>query len=310
MDLIQTMRTFARVVESGSFTRAADSLALPKTTVTKHIQFLEALVQAKLLNRTTRRVTVTLDGANYYERASRLITEVDELGTSMLNAKAVPRGRLRIDVGSTTASLVLIPALASFYEQYPDIQIEIGVIDHMVDLIADNVDCMIHTGKISDLSLVARRIATLPFVTVASPAYLARHGTPLHPHDLEKKGHVMVNHLAGRTRRMDVLEFNKAGERIEIEGFFKVAANESNALTAAVVAGLGISQLTEFIAAPLLESGQLIRILPEWSREPLVVYAVYPPNRHLSARVRVFVDWAAQLCSKRSQLARGQGVPA
>jgi DNA-binding transcriptional LysR family regulator len=301
MDQIQAMRTFVRVVESGSFTRAADSLAVPKGTVTKHIQALEALVHAKLLNRTTRRVTVTLDGAAYYERASRLLADLDHLGSSMVNAHATPRGRLRIDVGSATASLVIIPALPAFYALYPDIQIDIGVSDHMVDLMADNVDCMIHVGEIADQSLVARRIAHLPFVTVASPAYLERHGTPLHPLDLGKKGHSMVNQFSGRTRRMDAHEFSKDGKRVDVAAPYKVAVNESNALTTAVLAGLGVSQMVGFIAYPFLESGRLVEVLPDWTREPLSVHAVYPPNRHLSAKVRVFVDWAAQLCGKHPQ---------
>ncbi|MFZ3119891.1 MAG: LysR family transcriptional regulator [Variovorax sp.] len=303
MDQIQAMRVFARVVETGSFTRAADSLALPKGTVTKQIQALEARVRVKLLNRTTRRVTVTPDGAAYYERASRLLTELDDLDASMINAQANPSGRLRIDVGSSMANLLLIPAIESFYERFPDIQLDMGVSDRIVDLIADNVDCVIRVGEISDQSLVARRVGHLPFINVAAPGYLRRHGVPRHPHDLEKS-HRVVNHFSGNTRRMYPLEFNKDGEHIEPDAPYRLAVNESNSHTTAVLAGLGASQMVTFIAQPYLDRGELVQIMPDWTREPLPIYVVYPPNRHLSAKVRAFVDWTAELFGKHPQLQR------
>jgi len=305
MDQIQAMRIFARVVESGSFTRAADSLALPKGTVTKQIQALEARVRVKLLNRTTRRVTVTADGAAYYERASRLLVDFDDLDASMTDAQSMPQGRLRIDVGSATASLLLIPALSTFHERYPDIQLDLGVSDRVVDLVADNVDCVIRIGEVTDQSLVARRIGHLPFVTVATPAYLKRHGVPEHPHDLERKGHRLVNQFAPGGRRMYPHEFNKDGERIELTTPYRIAVNETTAHTSAVLAGLGVSQMVTFIAQPHLDGGALARVLPDWTREPLPVYVVYPPNRHLSAKVRAFVDWAAALFAAHPQLQRG-----
>lgn len=304
MDQIQAMRIFARVVESGSFTRAADSLALPKGTVTKQIQALEARVRVKLLNRTTRRVTVTADGAAYYERASRLLVDLDDLDASMTNAQSMPQGRLRIDVGSATASLLLIPALSTFNETYPDIQLDIGVSDRVVDLVADNVDCVIRVGEVTDQSLVARRIGHLPFVFVATPAYLKRHGVPMHPNDLERKGHLLVNQFAPGGRRMYPHEFNKDGERIELTTPYRIAVNEVTAHTSAVLAGLGLSQMVTFIAQPHLDSGALVRVLPDWTRDPLPVYVVYPPNRHLSAKVRAFVDWTAELFAKHPQLQR------
>ena len=304
MDQIQAMRIFARVVESGSFTRAADSLALPKGTVTKQIQALEARVRVKLLNRTTRRVTVTADGAAYYERASRLLVDLDDLDASMTNAQSTPQGRLRIDVGSATASLILIPALSTFYDRFPDIQLDIGVSDRVIDLVADNVDCVIRIGEVTDQSLVARRIGHMPFIITATPAYLKRHGVPLHPHDLESKGHRLVNQFSGSTRRMYAHEFNKDGECIEMTMPYKIAVNESTAHTNAVLAGLGVSQMVTFIARPYIESGVLVQVLADWKRDPLPVYVVYPPNRHLSAKVRAFVDWAADLFAKHPHLQR------
>ncbi len=301
MDQIQSMRMFTRVVEAGSFTKAAESLDVPKGTVTKQIQHLEARLRVKLLNRTTRRVTVTPDGAAYYERTIRLLNDLDDIEASMTNAQANPKGRLRVDIGSSVARLIVIPALASFYERYPDIQLDLGVSDRPVDLITDNVDCVIRGGELHEQSLVARRIGNIAFMTVASPDYLRRHGTPQHPLDLEQ-GHHTINYFSARTGRQYPHEFEKDGEHIDISGRYQLAVNESNALTEAVLAGLGVSQIGTFGATPHLQSGALVQVLAEWTHPPVPVYVVYPPNRHLSAKVRAFVDWAAELFARNAQL--------
>ena len=295
MDQILTMRVFARVVEAGTFTRAADSLALPKATVTKLIQHLETRLRVKLLNRTTRRVTVTADGAAYYERSARLLADLDELDASMGNAQTNPRGRLRVDVGSSVASLLIIPALSTFFERYPDIQLDLGVSDRPVDLISDYVDCVIRGGELTDQSLVARRIGSLPFLTVAAPAYLNRFGVPRHPTELDKTPHCMVNFFSPRTGRLMPNDFEKAGEQISLGSQHRIAVNDSNAYLAAALAGLGVAQLVSFMATPHLESGALVQVLPEWTTPPVPIYVVYPPNRHLSAKVRSFVQWAVEL---------------
>jgi len=217
MDQIQGMRIFVRVVEAGTFTRAADSLGLPKGTVTKQIQALESRLHVKLLNRTTRRVTVTPDGAAYFERTARLLNDFDDIEASMTNAQSNPTGRLRIDVGSSMARLVILPALATFCDRYPDIQVDVGVSDRAVDLISDNVDCVIRGGDLTDQSLVARRIGNLPWMTVASPAYLKRYGAPQHPTDIEKR-HLVVGFFSGSTRRMFPEEFHRGDEKFEIVG--------------------------------------------------------------------------------------------
>jgi len=302
MDQILTMRVFARVVEAGTFTKAADSLALPKATVTKHIQHLESRLRVKLLHRTTRRVSVTPDGAAYYERASRLLADLDELEASMGNAQINPQGRLRVDVGSSVANLLIIPALSTFFERFPDIQLDLGVSDRPVDLIGDNVDCVIRGGELQDQSLVARRIGTLPFVTVVSPDYLRRYGAPQTPQELEQDGHRMVNFFSPRTGRLMPNEFVKDGVQLALDSSHRIAVNESNAYLAAALAGLGVSQMVTFMAAPHLADGTLVQVLPDWEVPPIPVYVVYPPNRHLSAKVRSFVDWAAELFSQNPHL--------
>src|SRR6218665_1662123 len=282
MDQMQSMRTFTRVVEAGSFTKAAESLDLPKGTVTKQIQALETRLKVKLLNRTTRRVTVTPDGAAYYERTSRVLNDLDDIEASMTNAQAKPSGRLRVDVGTTVAREVIIPALADFYRRYPDIQLDLGVTDRSVDLLADNVDCVIRGGELLDQSLVARRVANVPLITVASPAYIRAHGTPTHPEQLDKE-HTTVNYFSTRNGRPYPNEFEKDGQALEISGRYKLSVNESNAMIAATLAGLGVGQIAAFTALPLIERGELVHVLPDWTCHTTPLYVVYPPNRHLSA---------------------------
>ena len=297
MDQIQSMRVFARVVETGSFTRAAESLDMPKGSATKLVQQLETRLKVKLLNRTTRRVTVTPDGAAYYERASRLLSDLDEMEAAMTLAQGKPGGRLRVDVGSSVASQIIIPALPEFYRRYPDIQLDLGVGDRPVDLISDNVDCVIRGGELTEQSLVARRIANLPLVGVATPGYLAANGVPKHPLELEEQ-HTVINFFSPRTGRLFPNVFERGGERFEIAGRHKLSVNEGNAYLTAALSGLGIAQVAKFQAAPFIASGELVEILPEWKHPLIPMHVVYPPNRHLSARVRAFVEWAVEVFGK------------
>jgi DNA-binding transcriptional LysR family regulator len=292
---------FARVVEAGTFTKAAESLDLPKGTVTKLVQQLESRLKVKLLNRTTRRVTVTPDGAAYYERTTRLLNDLDDIEASMTNAQAKPSGRLRVDVGTSVASAIIIPALADFYRRFPDIQLDLGVTDRPVDLITDNVDCVIRGGDLLEQSLVARRVGNVALVTVASPAYLQAHGRPAHPAELERQ-HTTVNFFSARTGRPYAQVFMKDGETVEVAGHYQLSVNESNALTAAVLAGLGVSQIPVFTAAPLIERGELVQVLDGWTCSTVPLHVVYPPSRHLSAKVRAFVEWVAELLARHPHM--------
>jgi DNA-binding transcriptional LysR family regulator len=297
MDRITAMRVFIRVVEAGSFTKAADSLQMPKATVTKLVQGLESYLQVKLLQRTTRKVTVTPDGAAYFESAVRLLGDLDEIDASIGDAQATPSGRLRIDIGSSAARLILIPALPRFCAKYPDIQISLGVSDRPVDLVGDSVDCAIRGGEVVDRTLVARRIASLAFSTCATPAYFKEFGTPMHPRDLNE-GHRIVSYSSARTGRPIPLRFARGKEIIEIEGRGGMSVNESNAHLAAAVAGLGLIQVPVFMTHHHIKRGELVAVLRGWQPPPHPVYAVYPANRHLSNRLRVFIDWVAELFAK------------
>ncbi|MGU3494320.1 LysR substrate-binding domain-containing protein [Xanthobacteraceae bacterium A53D] len=295
MDQLAAMRSFIGVVETGTFSRASTILRVPKPTLTKQVQTLEAHLRTKLLNRTTRRVTVTPDGAAYYERAVRLLADLEELDSSMTVSQAKPQGRLRVDVPSTLATMLIIPALADFHARYPDIQIDLGVSDQEVDLIAENVDCVVRAGHISDLSLVARRIGEMRVCTVATPSYLQRHGVPQQPQNLGST-HPVVGYFNPRVGKVMTMRFADAGgDEFEVPPHYILAVNDGNAYITAVLSGLGAAQMPTFMAEPYLENGAFVPILQDWHVPVKPLHVVFPPNRHISNRLRVFVEWISEL---------------
>lgn len=308
MDQLSAMRAFVRVVEAGTFTRAADLLELPKPTVTKQIQQLEAHLRAKLLNRTTRRVTVTMDGAAYYERALRVLSEIDELDSSMALSQARPSGRLRVDCSTSLAMSVIIPALPAFHARYPEIQIDLGLSDRPADLLAENLDCAIRAGEIQDQSLIARRIGEMYLITCATPHYLAAYGTPRHPRDLEN-GHTIVGYRVAGTSRAMPYTYVDSKETIEVRGDYVVSLNDGMGYLAATLAGLGVAQLPTFMAQEHIAAGRLVPLLTSWCSAPKPLHIVYPPNRHLSNKVRVFVDWLAELFARDDLIQRRSSLP-
>ena len=307
-DQIAAMRAFARVVEIGSFTRAAAALSMPKATATKLIQTLEAHLQTTLLHRTTRRVSVTPDGAAYYERAVSLLADLEELDGSMRLSQLNPKGRLRIDVSAGLATQVLIPALADFHERFPDIQIDMGVTDRPVDLIGENVDCVIRAGTLTDQSLIARKIAEMHFVTCASPSYLQRRGEPVHPQDLEN-GHKIVGYIKTGSAEPWPLILQRDGEEHEVSASHVITVNDGNAYVTAALAGLGIIHVPIFMVQEHIASGALRPIIRGWKMAPLPLHIVYPPNKHLSNKLRIFVDWAADLFARSKLIQQREATP-
>jgi LysR family transcriptional regulator, regulator for bpeEF and oprC len=294
MDQIAAMRVFARVVEAGTFTRAADLLQIPKPSVTKLVQQLESHLRVKLLQRTTRRITVTPEGAAYYERISRVLAEIDDIEADVTNAQATPRGRLRVDIGSSLANRILIPRLPEFHALYPGILLELGVSDRPVHLIGEGVDCVLRGGVLSDPSLVARRVAQMPYMTCATPDYLKRHGTPATPADL-LEGHRVVSYFSSRTGRYVPPRYERGDERIEINGHAVIAVNESTAHLTALLTGLGVAQTFAFMAQPHVECGALVELLAGWEPPPLAVSVAYPSSRHMNAKLRAFIDWTVEV---------------
>ncbi|KWK88976.1 LysR family transcriptional regulator [Burkholderia ubonensis] len=303
MDRFDAMQAFARIVEAGSFTKAADTLHMSRTTVTQLVQQLEARLRVKLFNRTTRKVVVTADGAAYYERVVRLLADMDDAETSLSVASASPRGRLRVDVPSPFARLILIPALPAFHARYPDIQLDMGVSDRVVDVVAENVDCVVRGGEPADRSLVARRVGDLRLGVYASPDYLARAGTPSHPDELEDTDHRIVGFLWARTGKALPFAMECNGERVNVRGRYVLAVDDGNAYLEAGLAGLGILWLPDYMAAAYRARGELVPLFERWRLEPMPMYVAFPPNRHVSAKVRVFVDWIAGLMAQHAPVA-------
>jgi DNA-binding transcriptional LysR family regulator len=310
MDRLDAMQAFARVVEAGSFTKAADTLHMSKTSVTQLVQQLEARLRVKLLNRTTRKVAVTADGAAYYERVVRLLADVDDAETSLSSASALPRGRLRVDVPSPLARMLLVPALPAFHARYPDIQLDMGVSDRMVDVIGDNVDCVVRGGALTNQSLMARRVGDLQLGVYAAPAYLAREGTPAHPRELEDTHHRIVGFLWSRSGKAFPYAMHRGEERIEVQGRYVLSVDDGNAYLAAGLAGLGVLWLPHYMARPHLAGGELVPLFEDWRLDPMPLYVAFPPNRHVSAKLRVFIEWVAQLMALHAPVDGGAMPPA
>ncbi|CAG9165925.1 LysR family transcriptional regulator [Cupriavidus respiraculi] len=307
MDRFDAMQAFARVVETGSFTKAADTLHMSKTSVTQLVQQLEARLRVKLLNRTTRKVNVTADGAAYYERVIRLLADMDDAETSLSGASAVPRGRLRVDVPSPLARMILVPALPAFHARYPDIQLDLGVSDRIVDVIDENVDCVIRGGEVADQSLRARHVGDLRLGVYAAPGYVQRAGTPAHPAELENTHHRIVGFLWSRTGKPLPYAMRRGAESANAHGRYAVSVDDGNAYLAAGLAGMGVLWLPDYMARPHLARGELVPLLQEWELEPMPLYLAFPPNRHVSAKLRVFVDWVVALMAEHAPLARAPG---
>lgn len=296
MDRFDAMQVFARVVETGSFTKAAETLHLNKASVTQQVQQLEAHLRVKLLNRTTRKVMVTADGAAYYERVVRILSDVDDAETSLSSARISPRGRLRVDIPSPLARFVLVPALPSFHARYPDIQLDMGVSDRMVDLIGDSVDCVIRAGEITDPFLIARRVGELRIQAYAAPNYLHRHGIPGHPKDLENLNHHVVGFLSNRSGRVEpFVMYSGDGESVTVQGRHLIALDDGNAYLAAGLAGLGVVRLPTYMAKEHIERGELLPVFEGWRCSSKPLYLAYPPNRYVSAKLRAFVDWVVEV---------------
>lgn len=300
MDRFDAMQAFARVVEAGSFTKAADTLHMSKTTVTQLVQQLEARLRVKLLNRTTRQVNVTADGAAYYERVLRVLADMDDAETSLSAASASPRGRLRVDVPSPLARLILVPALPAFHARYPEIQLDMGVSDRAVDIIGENVDCVVRGGELTDLSLVARKVADLQLGVYAAPDYLARAGAPVHPRELEDTHHRIVGFLWARTGKAFPYAMHRKGESIKVQGRHLFSFDDGNAYLAAGLAGLGVLWLPDYMARAHVVRGELLPLFKDWRLDTMPLYVAFAPKRHVSAKLRVFIDWIAEVMAQHA----------
>ncbi|MDQ0393670.1 LysR family transcriptional regulator [Labrys monachus] len=291
MDRIDVMRLFVRIVERGSFAQAARDLQIPRPTATHAIQRLEADLGVRLLERTTRNVRPTLDGSLYHQRCIRLLADLDEVESIFGNAE--PRGPLRVDMQGTIARFFVLPALPGFMARYPGISLSLSEGDRMVDLVTEGVDCVVRAGDLSDSSLIGRRLTMFEQITAASPAYLDRHGVPSAPDDLD--GHRMVAYTASATGLPYPMEFGRDGREWEIPLPHDVVVRGAEIYTAAGVAGLGLIQVPRYRVAHQIAAGQLVPVLEAFPPPPMPVSVLYPQSRHLSSRIRVFIDWLAEV---------------
>ncbi len=295
MDRLDAMRLFARIVERGSFSTAAADLGLPRSTATEAVQELERRLGVRLLQRTTRKVSPTLEGEAYYRRCLAIIADVEDAESAFTGAK--PRGLLRIDVYGTLARHFLLPGLPRFLSEYPDLQLHIGEGDRLVDLIEEGVDCVLRAGEPRDSAMVGRRVGMLEEVTCASPDYLARFGTPRTLDDLQ--GHRMIGFVSSVTKTMIPLEFTVDGalRHVTLPATVTVSGGETSHALARL--GLGLLQVPRYHIAPDIAAGRLVEVLPQFPPSPTPVSLLYPHSRQLSPRVRVFIDWVTREFSAR-----------
>jgi len=287
MDRFEEMRVFVRVAERQSFTRASDDLQIPRATVTNLVKRMEERLGARLLERTTRTVRLTPDGQAYYGRCVRLIADLEEAEGSFSNL--APKGLLRANLQGTLARHFIVPALPAFLARYPDIELTIGEDDRLVDLVREGIDCVLRAGNLQDSSMVGRRVAQLPQVTVASPDYLQKYGEPADPQALS--AHRAVNYVSSATGRPLPLEFSIEGRNTPILLPGAVSVTGVELYTGSAVAGLGIVQVPAYRVRDELADGRLKIILADFPPPSLPVSVLYPQNRQLSSRVRVFSQW-------------------
>lgn len=296
LDRIDLFRIFARVVETGSFTRAADTLKMPRSTVSTAIQELESRVGTRLLARTTRSVSVTPNGAAFYDHCVRLVTDVEEVEALFRRDEIGPQGLLRVNLPGRIGRLIVAPALPAFLERYPAVDIELGMTDRVVNLIEDGIDCVLRVGPLQDSGLIGRKIGDLALINVASPAYVQRYGAPVHPADL--RAHHVVRYASPASSRVEDWEWMDGGEVHTMPVSGRVTVNSAEASIACCLAGLGLIQIPAYDVRHHLAVGELVEIMPEWPAAPLPMSILYPHRKHLSRRLQVFMEWVVPLLSE------------
>lgn len=300
MDRIQSMQIFARVVEMHGFSRAAESLSLPPSRVTRAVKELEAFLGVRLLQRTTRHISLTADGVLYYDNSKRLLADLEAIEASFPGSAGRPRGRLRVDMTLSLARLVVLPRIKDFQARFPDVELTLTVADRTVELIQEGIDCVIRAGTPEDSpTLVAKRIGAFEWVTCASPEYLERHGTPKTLDDLAD--HHAVGYLSSRTARTLEWNFVVDGESRSIRMREQLIVNDTDAYVACGLEGLGLIRPGSYMVLPHLRSGRLRPVLTDYAAPAVPLSVLYPKNRHLSPNVRAFVDWMGEVLREAEQ---------
>lgn len=294
MDRIRAMKIFSRVVESHSFAGAAKSLSIPRSTVSRTIQELEAFLGASLLQRTTRTLSLTTGGSLYYEHCLRVLSEVETMETRLSSNASQARGKLRIDMTASFARQIVLPAMSQFQARYPEIDLVLTLGDRTVDLIQEGVDCVVRSGVPENSALlVARKVGSFAWLVCASPDYLVKHGKPQSLEDLQQ--HQLIEFHSGRSGRSIDWRFIADGEQRTLAVKGKLAVNDTDAYLACGLEGLGLIRIADYLAAPHLRAGRLVQVLEQYPGPAVPLSVIYPQSRHLSSTVRAFTEWMAEL---------------
>ncbi len=300
LDRIDLFRIFARVVETGSFTHAAETLKMPRSTVSTAIQELEARIGARLLARTTRSVSVTPDGAAFYERSIRVVSDVEDVEHLFRQTEFNAQGILRVDLPGRIGRLIVAPALPDFLERYPGIEIELGMTDRTINLVESGIDCVLRVGPLQSSGLISRRVGNLDLINVASTAYIARYGTPGSPDDL--KHHQVIRYASPSSGRVEDWEWMDGNDVRSTPVKGRVTVNSAEASIACCLAGLGLIQIPAYDVRNHLLSGELVEVMPQWRAEALPMTILYPHRQHLSRRLQVFIEWLMLLLNPLQNL--------
>lgn len=293
MNKLALLQSFVRVVELASFTQAGNTLGLPKPTVSEHIQSLEGVLGARLLHRTTHRVTPTQDGLVLYDRARDVLASMEELDGLFRQQGPVLAGRLRVDMPTAFARLEVFPRLGEFLQAHPAIQVEISCTDRRVDVVREGFDCVVRIGQLNDDTLVARRLGKLRMVNCASPAYLRAYGVPVTPADLDR--HVLIDYVQVLGSQSEGFVYQQHGRLVSRQMPVRVTVNNADAYEATCLNGLGIIQVPVARYVGLFTRGLLVKIMPDYLPPPMDITLLYAHRRHLPPRVKVFMDWLADL---------------
>jgi DNA-binding transcriptional LysR family regulator len=298
MDKFQAMQRFIRVAQTGSFTRAADDLNLPKSSISSAVQLLERDLGTRLFHRSTRQVTLTEDGEIYLEKCSKILSDLDALESQFQNDNEEIRGIIRVDMPSRYASTVVLPHLQAWMDQYPHVQIKISSADYRVDLVKEGIDCVVRVGELADSALIARPLVKYHIHNCASPEYLKKYGVPQSIESLQD--HHLIDYAPKLSNSMAMFEYVDQGETKQIFMESSLAVNGTDAYLSACLAGLGIAQMPAIGVQKHLEEGSLIRILPEFEAKVMQVSLIHSSRRQIPKRVSLFMDWL-EILMKRIQ---------
>jgi DNA-binding transcriptional LysR family regulator len=303
MDHLAAMRAFVRVVEAGTFTSAARALNVHTPTVTRLVQSLERHLQVRLLQRSTRSMAMTTEGEAYYSRAVRVLTDLADMESFAKQSTAIPSGCLRVECAAAIGTTVIVPALPEFHRSYPEVTMHLCFESRSVDLISRGVDCAIRAGAVDEQYVVARRIGQLRYATCATPQFLDMHGVPASPNDIRPGTAIrMYSTLTGQA---SPFRFTTDSGARELSPAHSLLVDDIHAYLAAGLAGLGMIQAPEYVVRDALLSGKLVAVLDDWQPPSIPLYVVFLPNRFLSAKLRVFIDWIVQIFQHHADLTPG-----